>query len=168
MTLIDLTKIYINNHSIGFEFNSKEFIKYLEDNGLIPYNGKIKNIPEKGTLYNRHTAHQYLRIIRGAGYISNRFVSGKGFINTILKHIPEHKSFNYLLAEYKHYKDNTPMPEERITITKVEYDRLLRLANYVSNWHSDYEVCQNCGEYHPKGYICVECGYDNSIGKIRR
>lgn len=168
MTLIDLTKAYINNHSIGFEFTPKDFIRYLEDNGLVSYNGMVKNIPEDGKLYNRHTAHQYLRIIRGAGYISNKFVPGTGFVNTILKPIPENKGFNYIFAQYNNLRKNLPMPEEKINIPKKEYDRLIRLANYVNNWCSGYESCNNCGEYHPKGCICVECGYDNSTGKIRR
>lgn len=57
---------------------------------------------------------------------------------------------------------------ETITVSKAHYERLVKLARYVQDWHADdYEVCENCGALHPKHCICIQCGYDNSIGKIR-
>lgn len=57
---------------------------------------------------------------------------------------------------------------ETVTVSKAHYERLVKLARYVQDWHEDdYEECKNCGALHPKHTICIQCGYDNSTGKIR-
>lgn len=58
--------------------------------------------------------------------------------------------------------------EEVITIPQDEYEHLLRLRQFISNWYrTPIWACPKCGTYNPEGYICINCSYDNSTGKFR-
>lgn len=52
------------------------------------------------------------------------------------------------------------MGEDRYNLVK-----LVRM--YQNYWPIKYKVCQNCGEYIPEGYICINCRYDPTTKKIR-
>lgn len=45
-----------------------------------------------------------------------------------------------------------------ITIDESEYEHLVKLAKFVEDWHPGYVICKYCGEYHPEGYKCLNCG----------
>lgn len=51
--------------------------------------------------------------------------------------------------------------EKTVTISERDYDRLIKLAVYVNDWHPSYVSCKHCGYYHPIGCICLECGKSN-------
>lgn len=60
------------------------------------------------------------------------------------------------------------MNEEAVTIPKRDYEHLLRLQQYISNWDArEIWTCPKCGTYNPEGYICINCYYDPSTGKCR-
>lgn len=105
MNIIRLTKVYINNHNIGFEFTSKDFMRFLGDNGIIPYKDKLKNIPEGGVIYNKRTAKYYLNILRGAGYLGVLEPKRINPTNRIIKHIPEDMRYPQLLNQYKELRN---------------------------------------------------------------
>lgn len=51
---------------------------------------------------------------------------------------------------------------ETVSISKNEYEHLIKLCDYVDNWYPNYYECCECGAYNPEGYICCKCGTDNS------
>ena len=54
------------------------------------------------------------------------------------------------------------MNEDKIEISKEEYNHLCRLEQFVSNYCNPYSVCKKCGAYVADGYICFECSHDPS------
>ena len=54
------------------------------------------------------------------------------------------------------------MNEDKIEISKEEYNHLCRLEQFVSNYYGSYRVCKKCGAYVADGYICFECSHDPS------
>ena len=51
--------------------------------------------------------------------------------------------------------------EELITISKEEYEHLLRLKEYINNWHDMDNIwkCPKCNTYNPEIYKCIKCNY---------
>lgn len=109
MIIMKLTKVYINNHNIGFEFTSKDFMRFLGDNGLVLYKDKLKSIPEGGILYNKRTAKYYLNILRGAGYLGVLEPKRINPTNRIIKHIPEDMRYPQLFNQYKELRNKAKL-----------------------------------------------------------
>lgn len=55
--------------------------------------------------------------------------------------------------------------DEETTITRGEIEEYNRYVRYVENWYPTFVRCKVCGEFNPPGYICVNCGVDNSTLK---
>lgn len=48
--------------------------------------------------------------------------------------------------------------EDKVTIPREEYIRLIKLARFVQDWYpTRYVECEHCGELHPEGCICINC-----------